>query len=146
MSRPGEADEAAFLRSFEDCTLPAARFRHEDHVRLAWLMLGEADLPEALRRFWEGLKRYAVVPGQARPLPRDHHRRLPAAHPRAAGAGARERGFAAFAARNPDLLTWRPSVLARYYREETLASDRARRTFLLPDRLEPCPPDAARRA
>ena len=39
-----------------------------------------------------------------------------------------------FAAANPDLLTWRPSVLDRYYTSETLGSDLAREVFLLPDR------------
>ena len=40
-----------------------------------------------------------------------------------------------FVSQNPDLLTWRPSVLDRYYRPDTLQSERARRSFLLPDRL-----------
>jgi hypothetical protein len=35
---------------------------------------------------------------------------------------------------NPDVLTWRPSILDRYYRPETLGSDLARRVFVLPDR------------
>jgi hypothetical protein len=39
-----------------------------------------------------------------------------------------------FADANGDLLTWRPSVLDRYYEPETLASERARRTFVFPDR------------
>ena len=39
-----------------------------------------------------------------------------------------------FAARNPDLLSWKPSVLDGYYREETLASELARRVFVMPDR------------
>ena len=39
-----------------------------------------------------------------------------------------------FASANPDLLTWRPSVLDRYYRPETLGSELARSVFLLPDR------------
>jgi len=39
-----------------------------------------------------------------------------------------------FARANPDLLTWRPSILERYYLPETLASDAARRVFVLPDR------------
>lgn len=43
-------------------------------------------------------------------------------------------GFDEFARRNRDLMRWRPSVLARYYREETLASERARRGFVFPDR------------
>ena len=41
--------------------------------------------------------------------------------------------------RSPDdsriLLAKQPSVLARYYTEETLKSDRARRVCLLPDRV-----------
>jgi hypothetical protein len=49
--------------------------------------------------------------------------------------GGREPRWDAFAASNPDLLTWRPSVLSGYYTEETLQSDLARRVFLFPDRL-----------
>jgi len=43
--------------------------------------------------------------------------------------------FSDFAEANPDLLSWKPSVLDRYYSKELLASDLARRTFLMPDRL-----------
>ena len=38
-----------------------------------------------------------------------------------------------FAAANQDLLVWKPSILERYYSKELLASDLARRTFLMPD-------------
>ena len=135
-----EADDADFLRSFEDCTLPAARFRHQDHVRLAWLMLAADDLPGALRRFCEGLKRYASSLGK----PGLYHETITVAyllliHERRQ-QDPRDEGFARFARSNQDLLTWRPSVLARYYHDETLASDRARHTYLLPDRLDPSPP------
>ena len=41
----------------------------------------------------------------------------------------------AFAERHADLLAWNPSILERYYRPETLWSERARRTFVMPDRL-----------
>jgi hypothetical protein len=40
--------------------------------------------------------------------------------------------FEAFAARNPDLFAWKPSILDRYYDPETLRSDRARRVFVMP--------------
>jgi hypothetical protein len=40
-----------------------------------------------------------------------------------------------FAAGNPDLLNWKDNVLRKYYSKEVLASDLARTTFLLPDRL-----------
>jgi len=39
-----------------------------------------------------------------------------------------------FVARHPDLLTWKPSILDRYYRPETLGSEIARRVFVMPDR------------
>ena len=39
--------------------------------------------------------------------------------------------WAGFASRNADLLAWKPSILDRYYRPETLLSERARLTFLL---------------
>lgn len=42
--------------------------------------------------------------------------------------------FEAFAARNPDLFVV-PSILGRYWRDETLGSERARRQFVFPDRL-----------
>ena len=38
-----------------------------------------------------------------------------------------------FAERNPDLLIWKGGVLATLYRQETLDSDLARHTFVLPD-------------
>lgn len=39
-----------------------------------------------------------------------------------------------FAERNPDLLIWKGGVLATLYHPETLDSDFACRTFVLPDR------------
>jgi hypothetical protein len=58
---------------------------------------------------------------------------VPLVHERQTATGAED--WPAFAARNGDLLAWKPSVLeSRYYREETLWSARARETFVLPDR------------
>jgi hypothetical protein len=39
----------------------------------------------------------------------------------------------AFASRNPDLLDWRNSILRKYYRDATLASEDAKRQFVMPD-------------
>lgn len=41
----------------------------------------------------------------------------------------------AFAADNADLLSWKPSVLERYYSKELLTSALARTTFVMPDLL-----------
>ena len=40
-----------------------------------------------------------------------------------------------FATENADLFTWKPSILDTLYRPETISSDRARRIFVLPDKL-----------
>lgn len=40
--------------------------------------------------------------------------------------------FEEFAEANPDLLTWHPSILDRYYPREILTSELAQRTFLMP--------------
>lgn len=122
------------IRRFEDGTLPPSDFHHRDHVRLAWLYLNEEPPLAALARFTEGLKRFASRNG-AEGL---YHETITCAyllliHERKARAEAGET-WEEFAARNPDLLTWKPSVLDRYYREETLASELAKRVFVMPDR------------
>jgi hypothetical protein len=43
-------------------------------------------------------------------------------------------GWPEFRAENPDLLDRKRDILKRYYRPETLQSELAKRTFLLPDR------------
>jgi hypothetical protein len=123
-----------FLRAFEEGKLPAHTFHHRDHVRLAYLHLRRSPLPEAIARFRDGLRRFAAAQGK----PELYHETITLAylfliHERLATGGSEE-GFPAFAARNPDLFAWHPSILESYYRPETLGSDLARRVFVLPDR------------
>jgi len=131
-------NDAEFLNAFEAGALPATDFHHKDHVRLAWLYLREDTPIGAIRRFAEGLKRFASRNGKEGL----YHETITWAylllvHERMGRGPAAT--FDDFAARNPDLLTWGPSVLDRYYRRETLASDLARRVFVMPDRLEVIP-------
>jgi hypothetical protein len=104
-------------------------------VRAAWLYLRREPLLRAVERFASDLRRFAAAKG-ATGL---YHETLTfgflfLVHERLAST---EEDFDAFASRNPDLLSWKPSALDRYYRPETLASDRARHRFVLPDRLSP---------
>jgi hypothetical protein len=125
-------DDRAFLAAFESCALAAEAFHHRDHVRVAWLYLHELPAPAALERFTSALRRFAETYGH----PGLYHETITWAYlvlirermERSAGTT-----FEEFAAAHPDLLTWKPSILARYYREETLGSELARRVFLLPD-------------
>ena len=123
-----------FLAAFEAGTLPEECFHHPDHVRAAWLLLREEAPSAALARFSEALKRFAAAKGKTRL----YHETITWAYvvlinERVQRSG-RRLDWDEFASANPDLLTWRPSVLDRYYTSETLGSELARQVFLLPDR------------
>ncbi|HKI02633.1 MAG TPA: hypothetical protein VKK31_11695 [Thermoanaerobaculia bacterium] len=131
-----EIDDAEFLRGFEDGTLPSSAFHHRDHVRVAWLYLRRCPPLEALARFTEGLKRFAAANGH----PGLYHETITWAYLFLIQERMAEgETFEGFAARNPDLLAWKPSVLDRYYDRETLGSERARRVFVMPDRASGAP-------
>jgi hypothetical protein len=123
-----------FLAAFEAGTLPVESFHHRDHVRAAWLLLREESPAAALDRFSAALKRFAAARGKTRL----YHETITWAYVllinERVQRGGRSLDWEGFASANPDLLTWRPSVLDRYYTPETLGSDLARRAFVLPDR------------
>jgi hypothetical protein len=128
--------DAEFLAAFETGMLEPGTFHHRDHVRAAWLCLRAASPLAGLQRFCDGLRRFAAAAGQ----PGLYHETLTWAFVllirERMARGPDAEGFEAFAARNPDLLAWKPSILDRYYRAETLGSPLARAVFLLPDRLD----------
>jgi hypothetical protein len=123
-----------FLAAFEDATLPEECFHHRGHVRAAWLLLRQEKPAAALERFSSALKRFAESKGKSGL----YHETITWAYLLLINEriehGGRSIGWEEFAASNADLLTWRPSVLEAYYAPETLASDVARRVFVLPDR------------
>jgi len=128
-------DDESLIRSFEAGEEPAGGFHHAEHVRVAWWYLRQHPWPEALARFGAALRRFAAAQGK----PNLFHETITTAfvlviNQRLDDAD-RHAPWTDFVAQNPDLLTWRPSVLDRYYRPDTLQSERARRPFLLPDRL-----------
>lgn len=119
-----------FVAAFEQCSL--TNFHHRDHVRLAWIYLRDLSLLDALDRFTTSLKRFAAANGR----PELYHATITWAyllliHERMERTPSDD--FDSFALANPDLLTWKPSVLDDYYDPATLGSDLARRTFLMPD-------------
>ena len=89
---------------------------------------------EAVARFSAALKRFAAAQGK----PQLYHETITWAYlilirERRARAG-RAQTWKEFADRNADLLIWKGGVLRTLYRQETLESDLARHTFVLPDR------------
>jgi hypothetical protein len=120
-----------FVERFEACALDP--FRHEDHVRLAWIYLGRCDLLDALERTTVGIRRFATAHGAAD----RYHETITVAFvlliaDRVARAAAGQ-SWDDFAAANPDLFDWKSGSIRPYYRPETLGSDLARRRFLFPD-------------
>ena len=126
--------EKQLLDGFLDGTLPGDRFHHEQHLHVAWLFVRTHGMPQALGEFSAAIKRFAVAKG----MPKLYHETITWAFvlliaERQARLPANT--WEEFAAQNSDLLTWKPSVLDRLYTSETLWSDLARATFVMPDRV-----------
>jgi hypothetical protein len=123
----------ALIEEFEQGHAPGG-FHHADHVRVAFAYVALYSFPEAASRFCAALKRFAAAQGK----PQLYHETITWAYlvlirERIARAG-RSETWEEFAARNPDLLIWKGGVLSALYRQETLDSEIARHTFVLPDR------------
>jgi hypothetical protein len=110
--------------------IPATGFPHREHVRMAFEMLRRHDFPETVLHYSRALRAMAEKAGK----PQAFHQTVTIAFlsviaERLASGDAAD--FAAFAQANPDLLE--KSVLSRWYGAERLASEIARRTFVLPE-------------
>jgi hypothetical protein len=123
------------IERFEKCTLSGADFHHRDHVKVVWLYLRGNSVLETLGRFSNGLKLFAEANGK----PNLYHETITWAYvflinERMQRSGV-EQGWAEFVDMNADLLDWKENILKSYYQLDTLNSETARRTFVLPDRL-----------
>ncbi len=122
------------LDDFDRGAIEPATFDHPAHVRVVWSALQEAPLLAALARVRDGLHRLVRQFGAEG----KYHDTITCAlvlliHERAVAQPCAT--WEEFAARNPELLAWNDgALLAPYYKKDTLASDLARRAFVLPDR------------
>ncbi len=126
-------EDEDLVRTFEAGEVPGGGFGHEQHVRVAWWYLKHHSLPDAMARFIGGLKYFAKCRNKADL----YHETITVAYLLLINerlSESRDLDWNAFAALHADLLNWRPSILEAYYQPETLASARARRVFVMPDR------------
>jgi len=118
------------LERFVRGELDAANFPHREHVRMAFEMLRRHDFAETVLHYSRALRAMTARAGK----PQAFHQTVTIAF-LSLIAERLERGhpadFAAFQRDNAEL--FEKNALARWYRPERLASDAARRTFLLPD-------------
>ncbi|HYM43057.1 MAG TPA: hypothetical protein VET46_09880 [Steroidobacteraceae bacterium] len=124
MSADCELDR--FVRGETD----AAAFPHREHVRMAFELLRRCDFAEAAWLYSRALRRMAARAGK----PQAFHQTTTIAFlaliaERMACDGAVE--FAEFERAHPQMLD--KTALSRWYRPEQLASEIARRTFVLPE-------------
>lgn len=127
-----DEDLDEMIDAFEAGTLPERDFTHAAHVRAAWWYLRQAPFTEALARFTRALRAFAHRHG----ADAKYHETITVAWMAVIADRLDQTPdlpWSAFAERHADLLASRPSVLSRYYDDETLASDRARRVFVLPE-------------
>jgi hypothetical protein len=128
-----DRDNLDLIGKFERGHVPAG-FHHADHVRVAFAYVAQYPFLEAVARFSAALKRFAAAQGK----PQLYHETITWAYlilirERCARAG-RAQTWEEFAEGNADLLVWKGGVLNTLYCQQTLDSDLARHTFVLPDR------------
>jgi len=116
-----------FLAAFHECRLKNSEFRHADHLRLAWLHLHREPLEMALANVRAGIQKFA-----------QHHNATGLYHETITTAWVRllathhEAEFGEFLIANERRLS--KELLHHFWTPELLASDKARRQWVPPDR------------
>jgi len=122
------------IESMEDATIDADAFDHEAHIYIAWLYLESYPLTEAIDRFTKALQRLTRKLG----VPGKYHETISWFYmlliEDRRSASSPDNWFA-FRRSNNDLFCRDDNILERYYSKELISSNRARKSFLLPDQL-----------
>ena len=121
------------IEAFETNRIANHEFHHRDHVRIAWTYLREYGFPAGAQRFVEALQRFAAANGK----PQLYHATITWAYLVTISDRMQRDDVGdwdEFAAANPDLLTWKPSIIDALYQPETISSEHAKRVFVLPNR------------
>jgi len=120
------------VQAFETATVDPDDFNHEAHIMVAWGYLQHHDQLEAINRFTAAIKRLTQKLG----VPGKYHETITWFYllkiaERCDGNTASD--WNTFKATNPDLFEWNPSIVQKYYSDDLLSSEIARRMFVLPD-------------
>lgn len=126
------------IAALEDCTLPPASFDHRAHVQAGFAYLRRHGYAGALAAMARALRRFAAHHGKAGLFHETVtvaflaliHERMAEDLIEAGGHDPMSLDWEGFAARHPDLFA--RDLLARYYGKDMLASELARRCFVLP--------------
>jgi hypothetical protein len=125
-----------FLASLANLTLPPDQFKHQGHLRLAWLNLARYPFERAVTETCATIRLYAAHLGASGKFHWTITEGL--LHLMRAAGAIRAPGWEVFIAANPELATNARTCLARHYSDACLAAEAARQGFVPPD-LVPLP-------
>ncbi len=118
------------IETFEQANIDPEAFDHEAHIYVGWLYVNEYELADAISRFDGALKRLVQKLGAVD----KYHATLTWFYLLLINERNHQgQSWDEFKRDNPDLFDSK-STLSRYYSEDLLFSDGARRRFVLPDR------------
>jgi hypothetical protein len=122
------------IEAMEAGTIDPDAFDHEAHINVAWLYLERYPLADAIDRFTKALQRLTRklgVPDKYNETISWFYMLLIEERRSVSPADS----WIAFRQINSDLLSRDDNILELYYSKELIFSDRARRSFVLPNRL-----------
>jgi|SRR5579862_290936 len=123
--------DQVFVAEFEACRYPNDRFRHADHIRLAWIYIRESDYAVAEDRMCRSIRKFAEKAGAAQ----KYHETMTIAWMRlvriASHLSGRIGSFEEFAEEHSWLLS--KDTIFKFYSRDRLISDSARTNWIEPD-------------
>ena len=129
-------NDREFLRAFHESNLSSEDFRHQGHLRLAWLVLRRHSLEEALPLLSSGIRQYASSKGAGGTYNETLTRFWMRIVNHAMQTNPSTQEFEQLINTFPILLN--KQLPFNHWRRETLGSNRARSDWLEPD-LWPLP-------
>jgi hypothetical protein len=120
------------VAEFESAEFDVSEFNHEAHVYVAWSLLRDCTLTDAIARYTCALRKITERIGQ----PGKYHETvswfflIKIAERK---TGAAEDDWNEFKRRNPDILEHAGELIGKYYSAQLLQSETARKLFVLPD-------------
>jgi hypothetical protein len=130
-------DDESLLQQFENGSLPAEKWHHREHVKVAYLFLRRHPLPAAIERIRSGLQAFNAAQNIPYTLDRGYHETMTLAWMKLVHFTLCEYGPAEsadqFYDQHPQL--WQMKVLRFFYSRDRLMSWEAKRNFAEPDIL-----------
>jgi len=119
------------IGEFEALEVNPETFNHAAHLFVAWSYLQKHDLSTSIQRYRETLKRLTRKLG----VPDKFHETITWFYLIVIAERIEDQGIGDwpfFVENNPDLFAVNPTLISQFYSSEQIASEKARRTFLLP--------------